>query len=242
MILVDTSIFIHANYHVISKYSDTVCHIKLADRTVNQISSLLVKNFPGQNAILTLDGSTTLFRRKIYPEYKANRGEPKFDKDKVNTIISNYFQTVAFPTLESDDLLYLLSCVCDNPIIVTTDSDMHLMLDKNTSIYNHRLDKIITLTDEEVAMKILNKIIYGDETDNIRGIKLKKLYQNYLLSVYREFEKIIPTLNHIQQAGYISDWKLNYDLVNYSVYTYQKYLTCDVFESLVNKLIGLCQG
>lgn len=138
-------------------------------------------------------------RRKLYSEYKKNRGKgerlnrfygddiPESDENKVHQIkaLTTMLKTVPVkqlyvPDTEGDDVIAYLCkgpLLSEKKIIVSSDKDMYQLLDDNTRIYN--LYSKTLLSENDIAEQFLitasnfgvAKAIAGDVSDNIPGVK-----------------------------------------------------------------------
>jgi 5'-3' exonuclease len=147
---------------------------------------------------VTWEGGGSQRRRKLYPEYKANRkpgklnrfyGDdiPDSEENKQHQLMSLLGVLKNVPVCqiyvsdcEGDDVVAFL---CRGPlrdrerIIVSADKDMYQLLDEKTKIYSLYRKKFITSEDlfEEFRIKSHNfalaKCLCGDDSDNIPGVK-----------------------------------------------------------------------
>lgn len=123
-------------------------------------------------------------RRQEFPEYKANR----CSSDKPNVyehtdIIKEFVKCLGgvnfFPlNHEADDCIaFLANTLKGKKIIVTCDRDMCLLVDDDVVVYDARQKKEINTENFEEIMKVkqkdflLSKILNGDKSDNVPGIK-----------------------------------------------------------------------
>lgn len=215
-ILVDASIFIHANYSIY-KYDGE----RLAERVRDQVVDVC-SQFGNAKITLALDTENN-FRKKIYPEYKAHRDKSsKFNRCLVNKVLSDIFNTVSYNGLEADDILFLLSHTVDNPLIISMDSDMKMI---GKPLYRYRLNEYTDLSGEVLLYTRLLKIISGDKKDNVPPIKIKTIGPKGLskwMGNHRELD-LKGSLDALEDEGFINNWQLNYDLLMYDIDTYHKY-------------------
>jgi len=221
-LIVDTSIFIHANYFIHGR-SDSMF---LADKSWDQIIGIGIRNFPGSEITLSLD-SDNIFRRTIDPNYKSSRDKHPFDRNEINEILSRRSRALVQDHLESDDIIYLFTRKYPDAVIVSNDNDFRLMLDNGRTFFKYREKNSITLTDEEVLIERVKKVCEGCTSDDIPNIKLKRFgvakIKKYLAEDH--IHKSLPyILENFQQSGHIGPWADNYELANYDVDTYKKYL------------------
>jgi 5'-3' exonuclease len=139
------------------------------------------------------DGENGSFQRKqIYHLYKENRKnrirtEEEIDNYKYQrTRIKQYLEELyvrqgEFEFCETDDCIayYVLNSKTENKIIYSSDGDLTQLVSETTSIYNpshgklYKTNDIITYSHEDIHISnvTLVKMLCGDPSDNISGIK-----------------------------------------------------------------------
>lgn len=131
-------------------------------------------------------------RDEVSNTYKANRGTPK-TKSKILDLIP---ALKCFPVAlcakrgcEADDILYTLACLMhkENVIVLSKDYDISVVL-----FYYPLVRHFFTLSQEITPTSLfikygclpehlpLHKAIFGDDSDNIKGVKLGKGKRNVL--------------------------------------------------------------
>lgn len=175
----------------------------------------IIKKYSDRTPVILWDNEC-LWRKEIYPDYKANRSSTELKQE----IRESYFKQVPYikkmlmylgipqlnvPDYEADDIVWALTAENDNDdfIIVSSDSDWYQAIKSNVSMYHQSKKKIITLetflqdTIESGGFLkpkdyIICKSIQGDlQTDNIPGISgvgLKTALKFY--EEYGSLEKI----------------------------------------------------
>jgi 5'-3' exonuclease len=158
----------------------------------------LCREFQPKNVYVTWEGGGSQRRRKLYPEYKANRKPGKLNRfygddipdtneNKQHQLISllNVLKNVPVCQIyvsdcEGDDIVAFL---CRGPlrseerVIVSADKDMYQLLDDKTKIYSLYKKRFVTRDDlfEEFRIKSHNfalaKSLCGDDSDNVPGVK-----------------------------------------------------------------------
>jgi 5'-3' exonuclease len=127
-------------------------------------------------------------RRKIYPQYKL-KPKVEIDNDNYNyqkirtkQYLEELFIIQAeFFHCESDDLIsyYVKNTAKEEKIIISSDRDMLILLDEKTKVYNPRTHILYDINSEFIYEKQtvninnvkLIKILCGDNSDNILGVK-----------------------------------------------------------------------
>ena len=181
---------------------------------MNFIASL-GRDFPTDYVVFTLDSKEEeTFRKKIYPEYKANRPEAPEDLKAqlpiaIDLIKEMGFKMLEMPGFESDDLIASLATLAaKNGIkvkIVSHDKDMYQLIDdKKIVIFDPLKKKEINeagcIEKFGVHPKYFKdfQALVGDSSDNIPGVKgvgvktAAKLINEYhtLENIYEHIDKI----------------------------------------------------
>jgi 5'-3' exonuclease len=144
---------------------------EMIDKTLNETSA--------DEFSIFLSGDNN-FRYEIYPEYKANRTQPKprFLKEVKDYLIEKYKAEVS-DGCEADDLLGIAQCTSKDTIICSLDKDlkmipgMHYSFEiRGTSVLGKewvRPMEIAEVTPEEALKRFYTQVLVGDSTDNIKG-------------------------------------------------------------------------
>jgi len=129
----------------------------------------------------------TVFRKEIYPEYKANREPPPEDMAVQIDWIVSILEAAGIPILrkerfEADDIMATLARRFDDPslhtYLVSRDKDLEQLLTEHVSLYDPAKDKVITperlyeLKGWRPEQAIEAQILVGDSTDNVPGVRL----------------------------------------------------------------------
>lgn len=108
------------------------------------------------------------FRKKIYPEYKANRRTmirpPMLEPLKQWALV--HWEARVEDTLEADDLLGFAQT--DETVIVSIDKDMLMIPGWH---YNYVKDELKYVTNIDGLRHFYTQILVGDPADNIKGAK-----------------------------------------------------------------------
>jgi 5'-3' exonuclease len=158
----------------------------------------LCREFQPTNVYITWEGGGSQRRRKLYPDYKANRkpvklnrfyGDdiPDSEENKQHQLVSllNALKNVPVCQVyvsdcEGDDIIaFLVRGPLKNKevVVVSADKDMYQLLGPKVKIYSLYKKKFITDDDlfEEFRIKSHNfalaKCLCGDDSDNIPGIQ-----------------------------------------------------------------------
>jgi len=164
-------------------------------------------NIPDENIFIIRDcPREEIWRKKIYPEYKATRDNQcdyKDNKFNIGELFKYTYQNIypniiknreisilKYDNLEADDVIALLKNrirqLYENRLILilTNDNDFLQLKDKYTMIWNVH-NKMINNRNKETAEDILiKKVLYGDKSDNIEPVVnqelLNKNFNNWI--------------------------------------------------------------
>jgi len=149
--------------------------------------------YPNSDFIFCWDSKTSL-RKKIYPEYKANRKKEKspeeeeFDRisyaqfDLIKTDILpkiGYRNIFEYEGYESDDIFASIThhYLNDNIVIVTSDEDIYQLLFPDVSIYSpskkaeYKFEHFVKEFDIDPDDWVNVKAIAGCASDGVKGIE-----------------------------------------------------------------------
>ena len=159
-------------------------------------------------------GRTKTFRRKMYPQYKAQRKPLDPDIGQQMAIIRSLNQALGFPRIsnelfEADDIVGMVSKWGDehdfDSVIISSDRDMYQLVSDHTYVMS---PKDNTLIDLEYMKEIYGltpeqwidlKILQGDGADNIPGIKgIGKKTALELMQQFKSIENIYSNLQYIK--------------------------------------------
>lgn len=122
--------------------------------------------------VLALSDDKANWRKTIYPEYKANRGEKPAMIPALREYMFNAWRTFIRPTLEADDVLGILAtsngAIPGEKIIVSIDKDLKTVPGK---LYNpnHPDDGVVDITEFEADLYHMMQTLTGDRVDNYPG-------------------------------------------------------------------------
>ena len=155
------------------------------------IEKLFGKKFiKDTNIIFCCDpGNCDLWRKEIYKDYKGNRADmslknnlyPVFDKT-LDEIIPELMEAncvknismIKIAKIEADDIIaYLSDKILKNNsenqiIILSADDDFTQLLNENIKLIDFRKKTFKEISDEESKKLLLEKILNGDKSDNIK--------------------------------------------------------------------------
>lgn len=195
VLIVDGTFLAHRAQHTTGKLSFDGAPTGIAYGVLQSVSSI-EETFCIDKTVWAFDGDDNL-RKKVYPEYKANRRKEEWTEDEelkyiqfrreVDRLIdeilpglgySNVFRVKGY---EADDIIARAAINMveeeDNVIIVSSDTDLWQLLDTKTHCYNPITKKYLiasTFIEEQgirPSMWAEVKAIAGCNSDNIKGVK-----------------------------------------------------------------------
>lgn len=150
-----------------------------------------MKKFPGYFPIVCFDRGLAKRRTDLYPDYKANRSRQEADAliaagvEEKDDYLEEYrrqrgdligiLKSFGIPSLlisgwEGDDLMYLLSSVTKDAIVLSDDKDMLQLVSPTCKVRRAMRDELIDYESGEYyhyPRFIIRKSIVGDGSDNI---------------------------------------------------------------------------
>ena len=170
-----------------------------------------------------------VWRTQIKGDYKGEREDlskkndfkPTF-KITYNELIPNLIKensdkiySIRIPELEADDVIaltvkYIRKKNLDYTVyLISGDEDFKQLGYDNLFFINYKKKELIKLTEEEAAKSLLNKIICGDTSDNIKCIfpKDKKVVSNKQKKLVKESEEELEKFLKINKEA-----KKNFDM------------------------------
>ena len=181
--------------------------------TLSMIFKLVAEHNPSYIAAC-LDTKHPSFRKDLFKDYKANRGEMPEDLEKQVPYLKKMLDVLNIasfekPGFEADDLIGSLVSYGDKQkltnYIVSGDKDFAQLVSSNTFLLDTMKSKTYSPEDVQARWGILPEqvcdylALVGDSSDNIpgaRGIGPKGALE--LLSTHASVEKIFSNLNKIK--------------------------------------------
>lgn len=131
-----------------------------------------------------LEGAKSFRTEMLGEDYKAGRDKSHYEEmQKFMSGLAEFFTAMGFRnmypyTLEADDVIAWLAKNLDGKTrIFSADTDMYQLINNNVSVYSPNKKKDITIKNfyDEVGVAqseyVLYKVIKGDTSDNIEGLK-----------------------------------------------------------------------
>lgn len=144
----------------------------LQDALISMITRICEKvinkyQYEGRFDIVLAFSSMSNFRKKINPEYKANRhGHHPIGYVWGKEFLQSYYRCVEREDLEADDILGLYCTHFDNVVIVSGDKDMKTL---PARFYNYMQDEFYEISLAEADKNFFIQTLTGDLTDNYKG-------------------------------------------------------------------------
>lgn len=164
------------------------------------------------------EGSSS--RKKIYHLYKENRKTRIKTEEEINSYntqrnrVKQYLEELfvrqgEFEYCETDDCIayYTQNSPSENKIIYSSDGDLTQLVSDNTQIYSPSHKKLYKVNDDiiyehqqiKIENVVLVKMLCGDKSDNISGIKNMGIKR--LLTLVPEIQDKKVTLNDVIDRG-----------------------------------------
>jgi DNA polymerase-1 len=195
-----------------------------------------ISRYKPDELILIFDSKEDTFRKKLYPEYKANREEMpeelKVQMPYIQKLVEALrIHTIQVPGVEADDVIAsikkLASGYGKKVTIISGDKDLMQLVDKETIMIDTLKNKVYNeegvLAKFGVPPKYLADVlaIMGDSSDNIPGVKgIGAKGAEKLVSEYGSLENIYENLSSVKNKKHLealtkfrSDAELSKELV-----------------------------
>ena len=213
--LIDGSSYIFRAYHAIRILSNSKGFPTNAIYGFTNMLLKFLKDYDPKYIGIVFDSKGDNFRNEIYPDYKANRGEPPDDLKPQFEEIFGLVKAFNMPMVlmegyEADDIIGTLAKRFESEnmdvVIVTGDKDFTQIVDDSITLLDTMKDKVTETKDvvEKYGVEP-DKIIEifaltGDSIDNIPGVRgiggktATTLIQQYgsLENVYNNLDKLKP--------------------------------------------------
>tara|TARA_B100001248_G_C27398830_1_gene468010 strand:- start:2055 stop:4607 length:2553 start_codon:yes stop_codon:yes gene_type:complete len=173
----------------------------------------MLEQFHPEYMVFCFDRKDPSFRKKIYPEYKANRGEMPEDLVPQVPYISKLAEAMGAKCLElkdyeADDIIGMLAKWGEqqdlHPVIISGDKDFAQLVSDKTNMFEPMKEMYFgpKEVEEKWGVKPEQMIDYlalvGDSSDNIPGVKgigpkgAQKLLGEFgsLENIYKNIEKV----------------------------------------------------
>jgi 5'-3' exonuclease len=197
---IDFSYFIFYRYYAIKRWQQYRKEITSTDfpyLIYHRKFVSVLKEFSNETNYLYLVKDSPSWRKEYFENYKSTRKHNKEIDDvfnyTYNSILNNKdnikYNIIQIDHLEADDIIAVMSnklCNKYSVTIVSEDKDYYQILDPDKDIKIININKKEHLFDKSKSKQfLLEKILYGDKSDNIPNIRVgrnkKKLLTDPLL-------------------------------------------------------------
>ena len=175
----------------------------------------LIEDYSNEKLIVIFDATRENFRNKIYPKYKANRGETPEDLIPQFDLIKKSVQAFNIPQLElegyeADDIIATYTNQAQKlnipSLIISSDKDLMQLVSDKVEMLDPMKNKKIGINEviEKFGVKP-NKVIQiqaltGDKVDNIPGaLGIGPKTALELIKRFGDIEGLIKNTNDIKQ-------------------------------------------
>lgn len=258
-LLVDGDNLLTIGFHGMKNYFHKGTHIGGIFYFINTVRRLF-ENHKIDKVVVFWDGIDSSHQRElIYPEYKQNRKKNKektveeinsfqFQKTRVQLYLEElYVRQGEYEYCESDDCMaYYCHNSDEDIILVSSDGDMTQMVNDKIKLY-HPIHQTLYSKNDKIKFKnfvlsieniILLKILCGDDSDNITG--LKNIGFKRILNFFPEMEEKPITFDYvIERSKVLNEEKKNWVLENIINGISKTSIHGDEFYNLNKKLILL---
>ncbi len=175
----------------------------------------LIEDYSNDKMIVIFDAARENFRNKIYPQYKANRGDAPDDLIPQFSLIRECVESFNIPQLEidgyeADDLIATYSNLAKSEdietIIVSSDKDLMQLVNNKVKMLDPMKNKIIEIKDVEEKFGVKpEKVIYiqaltGDKVDNIPGAPgIGPKTASQLINEFNDIDGLLKNIEKIKQ-------------------------------------------
>lgn len=200
-LVVDADNLLTIGFHGRKNYFYKGEHIGGIFHFISTLQTLLEKHELDKIVVFWDGEEGTFERKKIYPQYKQNRNKKEKSIEEQNSYgyqrnrVKQYLEELhirqgEYKYCESDDNIahYVQNSPQEEKIILSSDVDLMLLINDNVKLLNPRthiiyeLDSPFIFEKQETIVKNIKtiKILTGDKSDNIDGVKglgLKRLIE-----------------------------------------------------------------
>ena len=216
--IIDTFGFLFRNYYALKSAnlkSSKGIPTGMLTGFMNFIASL-GKDFPTDYLVFALDSESETFRKKLYPDYKANRKEIEEDLKiqlpiAIDLIKDMGFKMIEAKGYESDDVIASLATLASKKgievKIISSDKDMYQLINEKIKIFDPMKKKEIGKKECIEKFKVTPEdfidfqALVGDSSDNVPGVKgIGEKTAAKLINEYHTLENIYKNIDNFKGA------------------------------------------
>lgn len=162
--LIDADILVYRNAWASEKEASGIALARLRESFYGILETLKITE--AKVYLTSTDKSN--FRFLIYPQYKANRTQPKpVHYDLLRAELFDKYGAINVTGQEADDAIGIDNAILEDSVIVSIDKDLDQLPGKH---YNFVKGILYTVTPEEGLKYFYQQLLSGDRTDNIPGL------------------------------------------------------------------------
>ncbi|MCB1215157.1 MAG: DNA polymerase I, partial [Deltaproteobacteria bacterium] len=214
--IIDGSSYIFRAYYATPPLSNSEGLPTNATYGFTQMLMKLLEEVKPEHLVMVFDAGKESFRHKIYPKYKANRGDPPEDLIPQFQTIREVVEALNIPVLEkpgfeADDIIATLIAKPEqlpaqvDAIIVSSDKDLLQLVDGRVKMWDTMKGKHFGAKEAEEKFgvppeKIVEvQALMGDSVDNIPGVPgIGPKTAASLIQTYGSLEKLYAHLGEIK--------------------------------------------
>ena len=213
LFLIDGSNYIYRAYFAIRHLSNSKGRPTNAIYGFTNMLIKVVRELKPDRLAVIFDSKGPTFRKKIYPEYKANRAAMPDDlADQIPTIkkVVQAFRMPALemPGYEADDIIATLAKKYaqkgQDVTVITGDKDLMQIIQSNIKLLDTMKDKIYGPEEVDMrfggAAKVIEvQALAGDSSDNIPGVPgIGEKTAKQLIDEFGDLETLLANLDQVQ--------------------------------------------
>ena len=219
--MIDGNGLLQTGFHGVKDYFHNGKHFGAIYHFLNTIRKYLLEKDYDKVVVFWYGKNNASYRKDIYENYKINRRNRLTEsqqndlfrqKNRITQYLEEVFVRQAeFDNCEADDCIayYCENTPNENKLILTNDKDLSQLVSKNTEVLfindgtHLNLNKKVTIAKLTIPTTnvALLKILVGDKSDNIKGIKF--LGEKTLKTYFPEIEENTITLTDIRNKANI---------------------------------------
>jgi len=215
LILIDGSGYIFRAYYALPPmYRKDGLPINAVFGFTNMLVKL-IEDYSKEKLVVIFDAARENFRNKIYPDYKANRGDTPEDLIPQFDLIKKSVEAFNIPQLEingyeADDIIATYSNLANKlkmqTLIISSDKDLMQLVSKRVEMLDPMKNRkigtkeVVEKFGVEPEKVIQIQALTGDKIDNIpgaQGIGPKTALE--LIKAYDDIEGLIKNIKNIKQ-------------------------------------------
>jgi len=213
--LIDGNSLLQTGFHGVKDYFHNGKHFGAIYHFLNTIRKYQIEKDYDKVVVFWDGKNNASYRQEIYENYKINRRKRLTDDQRTDLFrqknrITQYLEEVfvrqaEFDNCEADDCIayYCKNTPKENKLILTNDKDLSQLVSSHTQVLFINDGSKIELDDKVTIAKLtipttnvtLLKVLLGDKSDNIKGVKF--LGEKTIKTYFPEIEEKTITLTDV---------------------------------------------